>query len=151
LILQIQIGRTRLDKGERAHRGDLGFRPPAMSMAQEWTPASFWPLLDVGVTTTGCRATRWARVFDRHCRLFPLVARSGGWRCAVGGVLRARSSALFRCETKQARGVRGCAGRKEERWEEEGGARFTGGVGIDRKHPQARRTPTTDSIGSRRN
>jgi hypothetical protein len=140
-----------LDKGERAHRGDIGFQPPTRSAAREWTPASFWPLLDNGVTTTGCRETRRARVFDRHCRLFPLVARSGGWRCAGGHVLRARSSTPFHYETRQARGVRGCTGRKEERWEGEGGARFTSGVGIDRKHPQARRTPTTDSISSRRN
>jgi hypothetical protein len=63
----------------------------------------------------------------------------------------ARSSVPFRCRAKQDRSVRGCTGRKEGRWEGEGGVRYTGGVGIDLKHPQARRTPAMDSVGSRRN
>jgi hypothetical protein len=128
LILRIQIGRTILDKGERAHRGDLGFR------REIWRATALvsnsgelqWDLGN-GDATTALSSTRWSQKLGSRSRLCSAEGEGGGWNFTGGSELRVMIVALDPLQNRQCKvvgemrqferkGIEGRRGQAAHRW-----------------------------------
>jgi hypothetical protein len=76
---------------------------------------SFWQLLDDGVTTTGCRATRQAREFGRRRRSLPGEGGRRDWSPHAQVELRVLNGELDLLQSRANRGDQEGRQRKSER------------------------------------